>query len=66
MFFFSCPPAEQQDAGVAEREATRYMFWLIRLLNVGGSLISPSVSAARDREIHCLMSGYFYTTFQKK
>lgn len=42
------------------------MFWLIRLLNVGGSLISPSVSAARDREIRCLMSVYFYTTSQKK
>lgn len=64
MFF--CSPAEQHDAGAAEWEATWYMFWLIRLLNVGGSLISPSVSAARDREIRCLMSVYFYTTSQEK
>lgn len=64
MLFYS--PAEQHDAGAAEWEATWYMFWLIRLLNVGGSLISPSVSAARDREIRCLMSVYFYTTSQKK
>lgn len=64
--FFLYPPAEQQDAGAAEWKTTWYMFWLIRLLNVGGSLISPSVSAARDREIRCLMSVYFYTTFPKK